>query len=120
MAVIWAPLYPFYLIAKALGGSDKGTAPNMGAKWQYLGTVSSPTVRGNRRSIVRGSNPKILEWVRMRITERWDEFHHWGDSITIRGSYWEYRIQLCETRILTPNGGGTHGDDGVRVWRRRV
>ena len=90
--------------------------------WQYLGQVYSPHQRGNLRSLVKGSNPKILEWVRKRITEKFDELEHWGDTINIKGSYWEYKVQLQEAFAKDSHGNiqPTHSDDEIHVWRRRI
>jgi len=90
--------------------------------WQYLGEVWATTgrIRG-REYLWRGNNPNILEWVRRKITERHQELKHWGDALYIRGSYWEYKVQLLEG-FLTINGitYPTHSDDKIHVWRRKI
>jgi len=97
----------------------QGNASSKGSKWQYLGELVHPNSR-HTLTIWSGTHPKILEWVRKEFTKRQTELQHWGDSVTIRGSYWEYLIQLQENRITSKSGGGTHGDDKVCVWRRRT
>ena len=94
----------------------------MSRDWSHLGEVWPGRGRVSGRSyLCEGSNPKILEWVRRKITERQSELRHRGDTIIIRGSYWEYKVQLQESFLMT-NGvmQPTHADDKIHVWRRRV
>ena len=94
----------------------KHSTPQKG--WQFLGEIYSLSIilRGRNPNIIpQGSNPKILEWVRKEIGKRSSELQHWNDSIFIKGSYYEYRVQLQENFVA-----GTHEDDKIFVWRKRI
>ncbi len=86
-----------------------------GKGWNYLGQLDGVWAMSQTHPrIFTAKCPSIRKWVRIEVTERIHELCHYGDTIIIKGSYWQYKISYCEM-----TSGGTHDDDAIVVWRKR-